>query len=521
MNRNKIILPLVLGLFFLIPSITKAAFNPNNIISDIEILDYESMNLEEIRTFLNSKNSYIANNYFTNPNNDKRMTGAEIIYEIATTNKINPKFLIVLLQKEQGLIEDKAPKQSQLDWATGYGCPDGGGCDSRWKGIYKQINSASLQFLWYLDGCQEKDSLTYNPYLNKCSYQPYETYTFKNPYSTIKQETTIVTPENKATCGLYIYTPHVYNGNFNFYKLWQKYFTRTYPNGSLLQAEGEPGVWLVQNGQKRPFTTRGALTSRFDQNKIITVKSSDLDKYTTGSPIKFPQYSLVRSPRGTIFLLVDDKRRGFASGEAFRKIGFNPEEIMDASWDDINAYEEGIPITASSSYPTGALLQDRVSGGVYWVTEGTKAPLWDAVLLKTKYKGKSITQEDPEKLASYTTVEPAIFGDGELIKSDISPAVYVIDNGKKRPITSAKVFEELGYKWSNIIQVPAKISNLYEEGEVMTGTSDNEEESSEIEIAEEDASTASNTASTIEDDASKEISAELQEEIDSILNPLN
>lgn len=523
MNKNKLIPLFVFGLFFLIsPAIAKAAFNPNHIISDAEILDYDSMSLADIKAFMNAKGGYIAKNYFQNPNNGKMMTGSEIIYEIATTNKINPKFLIVLLQKEQSLIDEKTPKQSQLDWATGYGCPDGGGCDSRWKGLYKQINSASLQFLYYMDGCQEKESLTYNPYLNKCSYKPGETYIFKNPYSTLNQETTVVKPANKATCGLYIYTPHVYNGNYNFYKLWQKYFTYTYPNGSLLQAEGEPGVWLIHNGQKRPFTSKGALTSRFDQNKIITVKKSDLDKYATGAPIKFPQYSLIRSPRGTIFLLVDDKRRGFTSGEAFRKIGFNPEEILDASWDDINAYEEGIPITATSSYPTGALLQDRVSGGVYWVTEGTKAPLWDAVLLKTKYKWKSITQEDPEKLSSYKTVEPAIFGDGELIKSSVSPAVYVIDNGKKRPILSGKVFEELGYKWTNIIPVPKKIADLYEEGEVMVGLAVEEEET--LDILTDNASSTPEIASSTNSTATgtKEvISEDLQAEIDSILNPLN
>lgn len=521
MNKNKLLLPFIFTLIFLAsPMVAKAAFNPNHIISDAEILDYDSMSLSDIKTFLTSKGGYIANNYFENPNNGKRMTGAEIIYEIATTNKINPKFLIVLLQKEQSLIEEKSPKQSQLDWATGYGCPDGGGCDSRWKGLYKQINSASLQFMYYMDGCQEKNSLTYNPYLNKCSYVPGKTYVFKNPYSTLKQETTTVTPSNKATCGLYIYTPHVYNGNYNFFKLWQKYFTYTYPNGSLLQAEGEPGVWLIDKGMKRPFTTKGALTTRFDLNKIIIVKKSDLDKYTTGAPIKFPQYSLIRSPRGTIFLIVDDKRRGFTSGEAFKKIGFNPEEIIDASWDDINAYIEGEPITATSSYPTGALLQDRVSGGVYWVTEGTKAPLWDAVLLKTKYKWKSITPEDPEKLASYKTVAPAIFGDSELIKSSISPAVYVIDNMKKRPIISGRVFEELGYKWSNVITVPPKIADLYEEGEVMTGMIAEDEEI--IETQDDIASTTSSISTSTDPVAStttEEIDSDLQAEINSILNP--
>ncbi|MFH1522556.1 MAG: hypothetical protein ABIE43_01905 [Patescibacteria group bacterium] len=452
--------------FFLFSAATCYAqdnFNPNYIISDSEILDYTSMNITEVNDFLKLKNGYLSN-YSTVDPNGKTMTAAEIIYDRAITNKISPKFLIVLLQKEQSLIEEKSPKQSQLDWATGYGCPDNASCNPRWKGFYKQVNSASLQFRDYID----------NPHLY--TYKMGETYTFANPYATIKNETTSVTPANSATAALYNYTPHVYNGNYNFYKIWQRYFTRSYYDGSLLQAEGEAGVWLIQNGKKRPFLTKGALTSRFDENKIITTSKADLDKYEKGAPIKFPNYSLVRSPRGTIFLLVDDKRRGFADGEAFRKIGYNPEEVMDASWEDINAYQEGQALTATSTYPTGALLQNNKTGGVYWVNEGTKAPILDAIFLKTKFKNKKIIAVSPEELEDYATVNSVLFDDGELLKTANSPAVYLISNKEKRLFVSGKLFEKFGYKWDNIITVSPKVLYLYKAGELITYVTNSESE---------------------------------------------
>ncbi len=475
---NKFFIILLSAFCFLLSAASTRAstFNPNYIISDSEIMDFASMNLNSIKEFLRSKGSFLYN--YTCPNtNGVIKSAAEIIYDAAANNydcsgvnlsnnpteaekklkcrpvTINPKFLLVLLQKEQSLVEDSSPKQSQLDWATGYGCPDGDSCNVRWKGFGKQVNSAALQFFDYM----------INP--GHYTYKVGETYTFTNPYATNKQETTIVTPVNQATAALYNYTPHVYNGNYNFFNIWQRWFTRSYPDGSLLQAEGEVGVWLIQNNKKRPFLTLGALTSRYDINKILTVNRSDLDVYEKGAPIKFPQYSLIRSPRGTIFLLVDDKRRGFASGEAFRQVGINPEEVMNASWEDINAYIEGTPITATSTYPTGALLQDKTTGGVYWVIEGTKAPIWDAIFLKTKFKHKKIIPVSPEELADYTTIGPVIFEDGELIKSSNSSAVYVIADGQKRPITSGKVFESLGYKWENIITVSPKVLYLYDAGE--------------------------------------------------------
>ncbi|RLC37983.1 hypothetical protein DRH27_03380 [Candidatus Falkowbacteria bacterium] len=520
-KKYYLLIPIV-GIFFIFNSGLAATFDPNLIISDEEMLDSTALSLSDISDFLKSKGGYIST-YSTKNASGKYMSAAEIIYNAANNYDcegveisvsasqaekeakckkatINPKLLLVLLQKEMSLIEETSPTPRQLDWACGYGCPDGQACNTRWLGFGRQVNSAALQFFDYME----------NP--NHYTYRSGLTYTISNT----GRPPSIVTPLNQATAALYNYTPHVYNGNYNFYKLWMRYFTRNYPNGTLLQAKGEPGVWLIQNGKKRPFVTKGALTSRFDINKVVQVNKSDLDKYIAGDPLLFPQYSLVRSPRGTVFLIVDDKRRGFASSEAFRKIGYNPEEIIDASWNDINAYTEGIPLTATSTYPTGALLQDNSTGGIFYVTEGTKAPLWSAVLLKTKYKWKSITPVSPEKLDSYTTVEPAIFGDGELLTSDISPAVYVIDNMKKRPITSGKIFEELGYKWSNIVSVPTKILDLYPEGEPI----------SEIYTDEElliDDGTASSTLDMIGTSTDSLITTtteeQLAEEVNAILNP--
>jgi hypothetical protein len=493
-------------------------FNPNRIISDAEMLDSDSMSLAEITAFLNSKGGYISKNKFPNYAGEMK-TAAEIIYEAANNynceeasldpetprstqmqyceaTTINPKMLLVLLQKEQSLIEETSPRQSQLDWATGYGCPDGGGCNDRWKGFGKQVNSAGLQFYDYME----------NP--NHYGFRPGNTYNITN---TGRPDST-VTIENRATAALYNYTPHVYNGNFNFFKLWMRYFTSVYPDNTLMQVSGEPGVWLIQNGYRRPFLSKGALTSRYDVNKIIQVSKSDLERYPLGDPIKFSQYSLVRSPRGTVYLLIDDMRRGFKSGEALRMVGINPEEIVDASWDDINVYTEAKPITATTSYPMGALLQDKSTGGIYYVSNGEKAPLWDAVLLKTKFRNQGIIAETPEKLASYKTVEPAIFGDGELIKLEGNPGVFVIDKGTRRAFTSGEIFEELGYRWENIITVPKKIFDLYPEGEPISQIYSEEN----IEIVD---SEASSTPELIIDKDIATNTDELMEEIEDVLNP--
>jgi hypothetical protein len=462
-NRNTLaILTLSLAIIFGVAKFSQAQqdirtdFDPNFIISDAEILNSNAMSTDDIQQFLESRGSYLAAYNIINPGNGKTETTAQAIHEICQANNISPRFVLVLLQKEQGLIENPNPSQSSLDWACGYGCPDGGGCNVRWQGLWKQINSATLQFYDYMT----------NPF--DYGYQKGNTYTFNNTCSGYSNPpSSIITPFNNATAALYNYTPHVFNGNYNFFILWQRYFARNYPDGSLLQMKGDKKIWLIQDDKKRSFASISVLASRFDVNKIITVEKSDLDKFSTSTPIKFSNYSLIRSPRGTVYLLVDDEKRGFTSSAVFKKFGYNPAEVVAAGWDDVNSYADGASLTATSTYPTGALLQDKKTGGVYWVYDGKKAPVQDKTLLASKFKNKKIIKVATTELNQYPTTDPILFGDGELLSSPSSPTIYLITGGKKRPFMSTDLLTKLGYKLSNVIKVSAQFLCNYDNGEVI------------------------------------------------------
>lgn len=186
-------------------------------------------------------------------------------------------------------------------------------------------------------------------------------------------------------------------------------------------------------------------------------------------PLKFSNYSLIRSPRGTVFLLVDNARRGFASRDVFKIFGYNPVEVIAAGWDDINSYQEGAPLTATSTYPTGALLQDKATGGVFWVYEGKKAPLLEKSLLTYKFENKKIIQVTQAELKQYPITDPVLFGNGELLTTVSPYAIYLIDEGKKRPFISLDIFTKLGYKISNVITVSPQFMTNYENGEPIEG----------------------------------------------------
>ena len=228
-----------------------ASFDPGNIISDYTMSNVNTMSVADIDRFLhdhgncNNTSTYLANNY---PNlsyhienghfvclADERFgegttigsgqTAAEIIYEVAHEYSINPQVLIVLLQKEQGLVTDSWPNNIQYRSATGYGCPDTAACDSKYYGFKNQLKNAANLFRTVLNGGWTNYPLGVN-------------YIYYNPDRNCGGSNVEI--KNLATSSLYRYTPYQPNsgalaagygtaacgayGNRNFYLYFVDYF---------------------------------------------------------------------------------------------------------------------------------------------------------------------------------------------------------------------------------------------------------------------------------------------------------
>jgi len=369
---------------------------------------------------------------------------------------VNPRFLLALIQKEQSLVDDKDPSQCQIDWAAGYGRPDGSTCDDpawqRYRGFTVQIISAAafVRCLYDQSGTCHDRSFGF----------------FPGVAASIDGQS--VVPSNMASAILYTYTPHLH-GNLNLRAIWTNWFTLGYPDGSILSSPGGQ-VFLIQGGLKRRFANRSALHTRVNPGQIIPATDAVLSGYRDGAPIKFADYSLVRVPAGTIYLLDGDLKRPVQSMEVFRAIGFNPEEIDDVDPSDLEGYSDGDMITLKSAYPTGALLKDAKTGGIYFVENGKKSPIVDISIMKADFPNKKATTVSPAKLAKYETSAPLKFKDGDLVTgSGADRAVYVISNGQRRPIFSGAVFEQLGYSWKRVIRTTTAVLAMHPLGPVVSG----------------------------------------------------
>lgn len=214
----------------------------NNLISDSAFINVNSMSTSAIQSFLNSKGGYLAN-----APSSQLGTGADgrkaakIIYDAAhghreasgtlngivintSTGTINPMAIIVTLQKEQSLITRTDYSQNALDKAMGYGCPDGGSCSPTYKGFTNQVEWAAWQLRYNYEAAGKDVSWWNSHYSTHYYVGKTRSHGWSGTYY-------LVTYKNKATAGLYRYTPHVGFGNYNFWQLMINWFNVTPGSG--------------------------------------------------------------------------------------------------------------------------------------------------------------------------------------------------------------------------------------------------------------------------------------------------
>lgn len=256
-------------------------FQAGNIMSDAVFVNKNSMSVSQIQSFLNSKvpycdpqgtkpseygggtrRQYAASRGVNPPFTCLRdysqgsKSAAQIIYDAAQEFSINPQVLIVLLQKEQGLITDEWPWPIQYRSATGYGCPDTAACDSTYYGFTNQVRWAGRMFraimnnspTWYTPYTVGNNRIYWHPDLNRCG-------------------SSTVNIQNRATAALYSYTPYQPNqaalnagygtgnscssyGNRNFYQYFKDWFGNTQDN-VFIKLDDPRWMKLSVNTRKR------------------------------------------------------------------------------------------------------------------------------------------------------------------------------------------------------------------------------------------------------------------------------
>ena len=222
----------------------KEGFTAGNIISDANFFNPHAMTTDQIQRFLNQHNCQpqdsapcLSDMHLDTPSvaassgrcralqAEHQQRASTMIAAIANACTINPRVLLVLVQKEQSLIT--RPSVAGYLKATGYACPDTAACDAQYFGLFNQVYRAAWQFREYTLHPHE---WRYRIGTNEIHYHP-----------DVRCGSSRVMIVNQATANLYNYTPYQPNsetllhpqgpsgtcstyGNLNFFRIFTAWF---------------------------------------------------------------------------------------------------------------------------------------------------------------------------------------------------------------------------------------------------------------------------------------------------------
>jgi endoglucanase len=134
--------------------------------------------------------------------------------------------------------------------------------------------------------------------------------------------------------------------------------------------DGGGVIYLISNGQRRPFTSAGAFLSYAYNTWSTVVPGSDEDlRLPVGSFVPPQDGSVMCSDRGndtgTCYLITDGKKAGFTSEAVFKSLGFTFHK--DIFYGDVSWLSSDSPISSSNEAHRNGVLVSK-NGAVHLVT---------------------------------------------------------------------------------------------------------------------------------------------------------
>ncbi len=465
----------------------QSGFNPERLIDDKVFSNSKSMSASEIQKFLEDKKSVLADtsNAFVsllkepvnnqslketledpNASSTKNRTAAELIYDAARSSGLNPQVILVTLNKEQSLItgrQSATPEQLQraLDFAMGFGCPDSQPCGDVYRGFYFQLfGGVDTENNRYLGAAQSlmksfKTPGGRGPYYNGSTSKVGDTITLGNTmgnYEGIDAQQTI-TIGNSATAALYRYTPHVFNGNYNFWRFFKLWFGGGTAGEStasgLVKISSGGDVYIIENGGLYKVLPFVAEARGLKYSKAKKISKSEFKKYNYLGLYSVPDNTLIRAD-GKYYLFIANEKRPITE-TGIKDRGLVASKAISAQKDDADQYTTG----AEVSYTDGAVLKTASDPSVYLLSNG-KLKLFTYATFLQYGAANTLQVVDPSILAKYPKEGLVLPKPGSLVKAFNSPTVFFYEDGQKKPM-DGEIFRNRGFSFNNVFELTKEV----------------------------------------------------------------
>jgi LysM repeat protein len=434
-------------------AVNGSMFNPGLIISDSVFYDSGAMSVTEIQRFLDSQvtncladaagPACLKDYKVTHPAvtgsagrcaslpAQNNISAAQLIFDVARACGINPKVILVKLQKEQGLITSTRPSARAYDFALGMNCPDIGGCSASTAGFFWQLYRGAGQLNYYSNPAGPFTWLRVGAVISR----PY--------YPTTRPEcgSQSFRLENKATAALYYYTPYVPNqaalnnlstvgdwcssyGNRNFWRDYNRWFGSTIGGGFVIN-DAAGTSFLIVNQSKFRIRDSRVLSALAPLGPANTVPAGHLESFVTAGDIG----PLVQDAAGA-YLFIDQGRRFRFS---------NCQEVASYGLDCAQAVRLTNPQLAALPLGSGSLTSfiRGTANERYIIQAGELREILNDASLTAA--GISLPAASPVSLnsVSYLAQGVPVIADRSLVANRDNQSVGIFAEGRYFPIDPA------------------------------------------------------------------------------------
>jgi len=177
-----------------------STFDRHAVLSDTFFTDTDMLSTAGLQTFFES--TPYGRSWLADYSVDGQ-SAARAIVDASRDEEINPVVMVARMQVEKSLVSRSSrPSSSAIDYGFGCGCPDGGGCSARYRGLAKQIRCAAGVLRRHYDGSRDGTG----------QWRRGRAGSSLDGYS--------ITPRNHSTASLYAYTPWVLPNRGGNWLVW-------------------------------------------------------------------------------------------------------------------------------------------------------------------------------------------------------------------------------------------------------------------------------------------------------------
>jgi len=231
-----------------------------------------------------------------------------------------------------------------------------------------------------------------------------------------------------------------------------------FSGGTVVQSPS--GLYLMERGLRRSVSDF-VFKQRFPGTTAVQTPQEQVDVLPPGTALPPVDGSIVKDASSPTVYLVEGGELRPLSYLAFvsRRLNFVDVAILPDS--ELAAYLKGL-----DAQVVDGLLVKAKEPSVYIVRNGQRQIISYFVYKQRGLDRYPIAQLSPDEINQYPIDGEGIIyppEDGTLIKSSVSPTVYVIENGARRGLT-LQAFQSRGYSFGSVQVLPQSETDQYKLG---------------------------------------------------------